>query len=272
MHCLVTGGLKGLGRKITATLLAENHKVSVISRNKPNEALTSSFEKCMIEKNMLLWCKGNVSSVEDIVSAFKYCQGKFGDVEVLVNNAGITETPDMLWNSDVNEWWSVLETNVKGAYLCCREVIPNMVKKHKGTVINVVSAAGCWPTPLGSAYSASKAALIRLTETLSRELEGKNVLCTAINPGMICTDLTIKVSACLSEKFGKHELKNALEQAANNNLAPKTAKIISRLIEGNHWYVHGAVINTAQDYEKIVIDESKPKEFKRLLRLMDECI
>jgi NAD(P)-dependent dehydrogenase (short-subunit alcohol dehydrogenase family) len=115
---------------------------------------------------------------------------ELGPIDLLVNNAGIALWEDDAWTVDTDEWWHVFEVNVLGAYLCCRAVIPGMIERRRGRIVNTGSGASYLPSSTSTAYSASKAALGRFGETLAKQLEPHGIPVFTISPGLVRTDMT----------------------------------------------------------------------------------
>src|SRR5262249_6195213 len=112
---------------------------------------------------------------------------RLGPIRLLINNAGAGGPFCPTWEADPDDWWRCFETNMRGAFLCCGEVVPGMVAAGRGRIINVASGAGTRGIPYMSAYVSSKAALIRFSETLAGELKKSGVSVFSIQPGTVLT-------------------------------------------------------------------------------------
>jgi NAD(P)-dependent dehydrogenase (short-subunit alcohol dehydrogenase family) len=135
---------------------------------------------------------GDVSRQEDVERLVAEVERELGPIELLVNNAGIARWEQRIWEDDPAEWWHVFEVNVLGVFLCCRSVIPGMISRGRGRIVNLGSAAGYLPSA-PAAYGASKAALYRFGETLARQLEPFGIPVFTISPGMVKTDMNSSV-------------------------------------------------------------------------------
>jgi NAD(P)-dependent dehydrogenase (short-subunit alcohol dehydrogenase family) len=130
---------------------------------------------------------GDVSKREDVERWFREVR----DIDLLVNNAGISiGEHGAAWEVDTDEWWHVFEVNVLGVYLCCRVSIPRMLERGGGRIVNVASGAAYLPGPTSTAYSASKAAVHRFSETLAEQLKERGIPVFSISPGLVRTEMT----------------------------------------------------------------------------------
>jgi 3-oxoacyl-[acyl-carrier protein] reductase len=176
---LVTGGGRGIGANIARELADAGAHVTVTGRT-PEEVEAVAQE---VGGRALV---GDVSRREDVQRWFS----EVGVPDVLVNNAGIAPDEDAAWEIDVDEWWHVFEVNVLGVFLCCRAAIPKMLEGGRGRIVNVASGAAYLPGSKSTAYSASKAAVHRFSETLANQLEGRGVYVFSISPGLVRTRMT----------------------------------------------------------------------------------
>jgi NAD(P)-dependent dehydrogenase (short-subunit alcohol dehydrogenase family) len=177
---LVTGGGRGIGANVARALAEDGWSVIVAARTRAQvEAVAAEIGGRALELD--------VASVESVTRAF----AEAGEVELLVANAGIAGKRRPTWELDPADWWRVFEVNVLGAFLCCRAVIPGMLARGRGRIVNVASGAAYLPGASSStAYPASKAALHRFSEVLARELEPHGIPVFSISPGLVQTDMT----------------------------------------------------------------------------------
>ena len=176
---LVTGGGRGIGADIARELAGAGMNVVVTART-PEQVEEVARE---IGGRAVA---GDVTKREDV----ERMVAEAGDVDLLVANAGISiRERDGGWQADVDEWWSVHEVNVLGVYLCCRAVIPGMLERGRGRIVITGSGAAYLPRSRSTAYSSSKAAVVRLGETLANQLEGR-IPVFPISPGLVRTEMT----------------------------------------------------------------------------------
>jgi 3-oxoacyl-[acyl-carrier protein] reductase len=181
---LVTGGGRGIGRNIALELASAGARVVVTGRTREDvEAVADETGGRALV--------GDVSKREDVERWFS----EAGDIDVLVNNAGIAIREPAAWEVEPDEWWHVFEVNVLGVYLCCRAAIPRMLERGTGRIVNVASGAAYLPDTKSTAYSASKAGVHRFSEILADQLRPHGIPVFSISPGLVRTDLTANAPA-----------------------------------------------------------------------------
>jgi 3-oxoacyl-[acyl-carrier protein] reductase len=175
---LVTGGGRGIGADIARELADAGMRVVVSARSRDQvEAVADEIGGVAVA--------GDVSNRDDV----ERMVAEAGDIDLLVANAGIALWEEEAWAVEPEEWWSVLEVNVLGVYLCCRAVIPGMLERGRGRIVITGSGAAYLPGSRSTAYSASKAAAVRFGETLARQLDGR-IPVFPISPGLVQTEMT----------------------------------------------------------------------------------
>jgi 3-oxoacyl-[acyl-carrier protein] reductase len=180
---LVTGGGRGIGRNIALELAAAGARVAVVARSADEiEETANEIGGLAIECDV-----SDQDSVEGMVAEV---ESKLGPIDLLVCNAGISIDEDAAWELDPDEWWHVFEVNVLGVYLCCRAVIPGMLERGRGRIVNVASGAAYLPGLKGTAYGGSKAAVHRFSEALANQLEPHGIPVFSISPGLVRTQMT----------------------------------------------------------------------------------
>jgi NAD(P)-dependent dehydrogenase (short-subunit alcohol dehydrogenase family) len=185
---LVTGGSRGIGRQIALSLGQVGARVAVAARD--TEKLTETVRLLESQGTESLAVSMDVADAEQVTAGVEAVRAKWGAIDLLVNNAGIVGDSILPWDADPNRWWQTVEVNLKGAFLCAHAVLPGMVERQRGRIINLASKAGLFPNTMTSAYSVSKTAMIRLTECLALSAKEANVQVFAISPGLVRTDMT----------------------------------------------------------------------------------
>ena len=174
---IITGGAQGFGFDIAKRFLDSGAKVIIWD-----------IDPKMIDKAIKDLNSPNISSRIVDVSNFEDVQKSADDIiknnniDILINNAGITGPTASLWEYDIETWKNVVNINLMGTFNCCRAVVPNMIKNNYGRIVNVASVAGKDGNANASAYSAGKAGAIGLTKSLGKELADKNIAVNAITP------------------------------------------------------------------------------------------
>lgn len=184
---IVTGASRGIGRCIALALAAQGAKVVASARNA--EALDKLVEEIKQQGGEATAVVGDVAVDTDASKLIDQAVAKYGQVDILVNNAGITRD-GLLLRMKNEDWDAVLDTNLKGAFLCIRAAAKVMSKQRSGRIINISSVVGEMGNAGQANYCASKAGLLGLTKSVARELARRNVTVNAITPGYIVTDMT----------------------------------------------------------------------------------
>ncbi len=180
-HAVITGGASGIGFGIAQRVMASGGSVTLWDRDdaalqKAKAALGAQTQSVVV----------NVTDQASVQSAVAQTL-KHGDIDCLVNSAGITGPNAKVWDYPLADWQEVMNVNVNGLFLCCREIVPHMRGKNYGRIVNIASVAGKEGNPNASAYSASKAAVIALTKSLGKELADTGVRVNCVTPAAVKT-------------------------------------------------------------------------------------
>ncbi len=174
---VVTGGAQGFGRAITERFVASGASVAIWDHDialaeKTARAIGAAVTAVRVD----------VSDLAAVERARDQTLEKFGKIDILVNNAGIAGVNKTVWDTDLDEWRKVLRINLDGPFICCKAIVPTMVKQNYGRIVNIASIAGKEGNPNAAHYSASKAGLIALTKSLGKELAGYDIAVNAVTP------------------------------------------------------------------------------------------
>ena len=174
---IITGGAQGFGFDIAKRFLNSGAKVIIWDIDK-NELLKASNE---LNNTKLSYNIVDVSDYKQVKNTVNEIIKK-SNIDILINNAGITGSTESLWNYDVVEWNKIVNINLMGTFNCCKCIVPNMINNDYGRIVNVASVAGKDGNANASAYSSAKAGVIGLTKSLGKELADKNIAVNAVTP------------------------------------------------------------------------------------------
>ncbi len=176
---VVTGGAQGIGRAIVERFLDSGAEVAIWDRD---QALAQKTADALKGKGRVAAFGIDVTQYTDVERARDVTIKEFGGIDILVNNAGISGPNVATWDYPLEAWRSVMSVNLDGPFHCCRAVVPGMIARKYGRIVNIASVAGKEGNPNAPAYSASKAAVIALTKSLGKELAGYDISVNAITP------------------------------------------------------------------------------------------
>jgi 2-hydroxycyclohexanecarboxyl-CoA dehydrogenase len=194
---LVTGGGRGIGRAIALRLAADGLAVAVAARTRDQVD-----ETARVAGRRALPLQLDVTDADSITGAVERTTRELGPIDVLVNNAGVAESAPFV-KTDADFWDRHFAVNVRGPYLLTRAVLPGMLQRRWGRIINIASLAGLFGSPYVTAYTASKHALVGFTRALATEVSGKGVTVNALCPGFTATDIVWNGARNIVAKTGK---------------------------------------------------------------------
>jgi len=254
---LITGGGRGLGRAFAMALARNGMRVAVAARSE--DQLEETVRLIRAEGHEAITVRADVTEKGEAEAMAGRVEAELGPVDLLVNNAGSGAPYGPTWELDSSEWWRTVETNLKGPLLCSNAVIPGMVARGLGRIINVASGAGTRSIPYMSAYVTSKAALIRFTEVLAEELRAHGVSVFAIQPGTVRTAMAENL---LQSEAGKRWLPwfQAIFEKGQDDPPERGAALVTYLASGAADALSGRFFMVPEDPAGIVRREDQVRE------------
>jgi NAD(P)-dependent dehydrogenase (short-subunit alcohol dehydrogenase family) len=265
---IVTGAGRGLGRATAAALAGAGFALGLIART--GAELDSTHELVTAGGAAAVTIRADVTDPDAVRGAVATVEDRLGGrITVLVNNAGTLRAIGPLWEVDPEDWWLDVRTSLWGAFVCCREVTPDMIERGEGRIVNLVSYAAVRPAPYQTGYAAGKAGLLSLTEALAASLEGTGVKAFAFAPGFTETEMTRNL---VESEAGRRWVP---EVGAGRTVDPESsARLIAWLASGAADALTGRVIHSLDDPDELLrrIDEIQRGELyvPRLRRLASE--
>ncbi|MEO8395853.1 MAG: SDR family oxidoreductase [Chloroflexota bacterium] len=226
---IVTGGGRGLGREMAQALAAAHAAVAVVARSQAEIDETVD----LIERSG----GTGVAICADVIDAgavqrmARQVEQELGEMSLLVNNAGVIGTPSPIWEADPDEWRRVIDVNLHGAFLCARAVLPGMIQRKHGRIINISSGAGAYPVAYGHSYSVAKTALARFSECVALDTKDYGISVFTVDPGLV---LTAMLSYLVESEAGQTYMPWAREAvlAGQNHAARLPADLVMLLASG----------------------------------------
>lgn len=236
---LITGGTKGIGKAIARAFLERGYEV-IMNYDRDEKAALAAQE----EFNMMGYCpvlhRADVSDEMQVSDMFSELLSLYGKIDVLVNNAGISFY-DVIQNTSPEIWDRIFEVNVRGAYLCSRAVVDNMLGRNC-CIINIASVWGEVGASCEVAYSASKGALIAFTKALAKELAPSGVRVNCVSPGVIDTDM--------NSRFGPDEVEDLISRIPLGRTGRPAEVAAACVLLAENTYITGEVLSVGGGFAK----------------------
>lgn len=232
---LITGATRGIGREIALELAENGMDIAINYRSESDipEDLKGEIEAYNVRCEFV---QADVSDFEQCERMVKETIEKFGKIDVLVNNAGITRD-GLIMRMKKEDFESVIDVNLVGTFNVTRNVIPHMLKQRVGRIVNLASVVGVAGNAGQTNYSASKAGVIGFTKSLAKEVASRNILVNAVAPGFIDTDMTSVLSDSVKENI------HAQIPLKRMGTKREVAKVVKFLVSEDSSYVTGQVVN-----------------------------
>ena len=248
---LVTGAGRGLGRAFALELARRGAAVALVARS-PAE-IEETARLVHAGGGRAFAHAGDVADPAEVEVALTACQDALGPVDLLVNNAALATPIGPMWEVDPAAWWRCLEVNVRGPFLTARAVLPGMVARRRGRIVNVASMVATTAVAHLSAYSTSKSALLRLTETLAAEVRPHGVKVFSMEPGTVRTQMSEGV---LDSPEGKRWVPwfRSLFDRGMDVPAEHAAAVLARIAAGHADPLSGRLIVLTDPIERMVAE------------------
>ena len=215
-NIILTGAGRGIGKLIARKLDSEGARLALIARTE--EELKKTLHQLKNNESFYKIC--DIANGESVINTFSDISRKFNDkIDVLINNAGVQNPIGPFIENDLDDWEKNLKINLLGSINCIKFILPYMIKKKYGKIVNLSGGGSTSPRPNFSAYSVSKTAIVRFTETLAEEIKEYNIDINAVAPGAINTSMLEEIIQ--SGKMAGHEFNEALKREKSGGNDPK---------------------------------------------------
>ncbi len=251
---VITGGGRGIGRVLARALADAGAAVGLIARSADELAQTARLVTDA-DGTAAAAC-ADVTDGHAVAEAIDALHRQLGPADLLVNNAGVSGPFGDVWQVDAGDWWRAVEINLRGAFLCSQAVLPGMTARGAGRIVNVTSQAGVFRWPQVSAYSVSKAAVIKFTENLAAEAGRSGVRAFSVHPGLTPIGLTERALADAAPAGSAEARMYAWvrqELAAGRGAEPAlVARLVIRLATGDADRLSGCHLSVHDDLDAIL--------------------
>jgi NAD(P)-dependent dehydrogenase (short-subunit alcohol dehydrogenase family) len=254
---LVTGGGRGLGRAFALALASAGASVGVVSRSEAQ--LDETVGLIQTRGGRAQAAVADVSDGRAVEQAVKRIEAALGPVSLLVNNAGVNAPLGPVWEADPDEWWRGMEINLRGPFLCARAVLPGMLARRQGRIINISSAIGLRVSAYDSAYAVSKCALARFTDNLATETAEHGICVFAISPGTNRTAMTQKMVESPEGQKWLPGFRKMYDEAPGDR-QQRASELVLRLASGQADALSGCYLTLQDDLDEMV---SRVNEIRR---------
>ena len=250
-RALVTGGGRGIGRDIALALAAAGADVALLGRTR--QELERVAAEIAAGGNRSLALTADLADGQAVAAALDTLDSAWGGVDILVNNAGVLGPVGPSHEVDPDAWLEAIRINLGGCFLCSRAVLPGMIDRRDGCIINLSGGGAVSPRPWFSAYGASKAAIVRFTETLASEVADYGIRVNAISPGAVNTRMTRDAVAAGARAGGEAE--EAARQLQGDTSAQPAADLVLYLASPRSAGLTGRLLAARwDDWESIDVD------------------
>ncbi|MGH3768282.1 MAG: SDR family NAD(P)-dependent oxidoreductase [Pseudonocardiaceae bacterium] len=269
---LVTGGGRGVGRVLACALAGAGAAVGLIARS--SDQLAESVRLIEVAGGVATAASADLSDPVGAAAAVDKLRHDLGPVDLLVNNAGVNGPVGLAWDVPEDDWWRTVEVNLRSVTLCSRIVLPEMVTRRRGRIVNLTSQAGVFRWPLASAYSVSKAAVTKFTENLGYETRRYGISVFSVHPGILPIGLSepaLASTAPADSPQGRLREWVRQELAAGRGAEPRqVAELLMRIANGDLDRLSGRHLSVHDDLDMLLSrTEDVLRDDLHVLRLRD---
>lgn len=250
ISAIVTGSSMGIGRAIAVELAGRGAQVVCTARSEAR--LRDTVDAIKSEGGVALAVPTDVTDTSQVERMAEQTLSAFGKIDVLINNAAVFHGIGGLWEVEPDAWWADVKTKLFGGFLCCRAVLPHMMKQNRGIIMNMAGGGYDQPNVGGTGYASASAGLMRLTDTLASELgDSHNIQVYGLWPGFVRSEMTeILATAEQGQRWLPHVKKGL--SLGQDHAAEDVALAVVKIIEHTCPALSGRIVSYEEDFEKIV--------------------
>ena len=247
---IVTGSSMGIGRAIAVELASRGAQVVCTARSEGR--LRETVDAIKSKGGVALAVPTDVTDKSQVERMAEQTLNAFGKIDVLINNAAVFHGIGGLWEVDPDAWWADVKTKLFGGFLCCRAVLPHMIKENRGIIMNMAGGGYDQPNVGGTGYASASAGLMRLTDTLAAELgDAHNIQVYGLWPGFVRSEMTeILATAEQGQRWLPHVKKGL--SLGQDHAAEDVALAVIKIIEHTCPALSGRIVSYEEDFEQIV--------------------
>jgi NAD(P)-dependent dehydrogenase (short-subunit alcohol dehydrogenase family) len=266
---LVTGGGRGLGRLLASSLARAGAAVGLIARSATE--LDTAVGEIRQSGGIAVAAQADLASGREAAAAITHVRERLGRLDVVINNAGICGPVGPMWEVDATDWWKTFEINIGGSFLAARLALPGMIEARQGIIINIASYAGIYRWPLVSAYSASKAALTKLSENLAAETRRYGIAVFSVDPGLLPIGLSTRALSSANETTTEGRFQRWIRdqiETGHGADPEQAARLVLALASGRANRLSGRHVTVRDSIDLLLTDIDRiEREDLRTLRL-----
>jgi NAD(P)-dependent dehydrogenase (short-subunit alcohol dehydrogenase family) len=277
---LVTGGGRGVGRLLARSLAGTGAAVGLVARS--GDELAETVRMIEAAGGVAASAVADVGDAAATGDAISHLRHRLGPIEPLVNNAGVSGPSGPAWEVDPDRWWRTVDVNLRGTFNCAGLVLPEMVARGRGRIVNITSHAGVFRWPTVSAYSVSKAAVVKFTENLAYETRAYGISVFGVHPGLLPIGLSESALAVAPENAHEARVSAWIRRQLDEGRGAdpgRAADLVVRLASGRYDELAGRQLSVDDDLDEVLarIDEVRDRDLyvlglQRLATMLSEGV